>query len=102
MDRKFLGLTVRTWLEYLAATVLGNLIYFYSLEPHLPDYLRHNNKTLDMGSLIDFIVCSGLWVDTAWGEFVRGYGEGRNRGRWARARVEQALNWAKRRRAAAR
>jgi hypothetical protein len=61
MNRKFLGLTVRTWLEYLAATVLGNLIYFYSLEPHLPESLRHNNKTLDMGSLIDFGVCVAVY-----------------------------------------
>ena len=61
VGEKFLGLTVRRWLEYLGATVLGNLIYFYSLEPHLPGYLQHNNKTLDLGSLVDFVVCVAVY-----------------------------------------
>ena len=62
MDKKFLGLTRRRWLEYLAATVLGNLIYYFSLEPHLPPELRHNTRYLDMGSLIDFLVCVGVYL----------------------------------------
>jgi hypothetical protein len=62
MERKFLGLTVRRWLEYLAATVLGNLIYYFSLEPHLPAYLQHNPaRGLDWGSLIDFLVCVAVF-----------------------------------------
>ncbi|MGA8038172.1 MAG: hypothetical protein WB985_19600 [Candidatus Acidiferrales bacterium] len=43
-ETKFLGLAVQRWVEYLAATVLANLIHSYSLEPHLLEYLRHNNK----------------------------------------------------------
>jgi hypothetical protein len=61
VNRKFLGLTVRRWLEYLAATVIGNLIYFFSLEPHLPEYLQHNTRTLDLGSLVDFLVCVAVY-----------------------------------------
>jgi hypothetical protein len=61
MERKFLGLTVRRWLEYLAATVLGNLIYYFSLEPHLPASLQHSGRGIDMGSLVDFAVCVGVF-----------------------------------------
>jgi hypothetical protein len=62
MERKFLGLTVRRWLEYLAATVIGNLVYFYSLEPHLPASLQHNARGgLDVGSLVDFAVCVAVF-----------------------------------------
>jgi hypothetical protein len=61
VNRKFLGLTVRRWLEYLAATVIGNLIYFFSLEPHLPEYFQHNTRTLDLGSLVDFLVCVAVY-----------------------------------------
>jgi hypothetical protein len=61
VNKKFLGLTVRTWLEYLAATVIGNVIYFYSLEPHLPESLQHNSRGLDLGSLVDFLVCVGVY-----------------------------------------
>ncbi len=62
MAEKYLGMTGRRWLEYLAATVLGNLIYFYSLEPFLPASLQHNSRFLDLGSLIDFLVCIGVYL----------------------------------------
>jgi hypothetical protein len=61
VDKKFLGLSVRRWLEYLAATVIGNVIYFYSLEPHLPASLQHNTRLLDLGSLVDFAVCVAVY-----------------------------------------
>jgi hypothetical protein len=61
VKRKFLGLTLRLWIEYLAATVIGNLIYFYSLEPHLPESLQHTSRLLDLGSLVDFVVCVAVY-----------------------------------------
>jgi hypothetical protein len=61
VNKKFLGLTVRRWLEYLAATIIGNLIYFYSLEPHLPASLQHSGRGLDLGSLVDFLVCVAMY-----------------------------------------
>jgi hypothetical protein len=61
LERKFVGLTVRRWLEYLAATVLGNLIYYFSLEPHLPAQLQHSGRGIDMDSLVDFVVCIGVY-----------------------------------------
>ncbi len=62
MAEKYLGMTRRRWLEYLVATVLGNLIYFYSLEPYLPQRLQHSSHYLDMGSLVDFLVCVGVYL----------------------------------------
>lgn len=57
MATQFLGATPRRWLEYLVAILLGNLIYYFSLVPHLPEALRHEGFQLDWGMLLDFIVC---------------------------------------------
>jgi hypothetical protein len=62
MAEKYLGMTRRRWLEYLAATVLGNLIYFYSLGPFLPPSLQHTSHYLDMGSLVDFLTCVAVYL----------------------------------------
>jgi len=61
MSRKFLGVTVRRWLEYLAAILVGNGIYYFSLVPHLPDALRHRNFDVDWGTLVDFVVCVAVY-----------------------------------------
>jgi hypothetical protein len=57
MARQFLGITVRRWLEYLIAILIGNAIYYFSLTPHLPPALRHQNFQMDWGVAVDFAVC---------------------------------------------
>jgi hypothetical protein len=57
MARQFLGITVRRWLEYLIAILIGNAIYYFSLTPHLPPVLRHQNFQMDWGVAVDFAVC---------------------------------------------
>jgi hypothetical protein len=61
MARSFLGTSLRRWIEYLVAILLGNAIYYFSLVPHLPQALRHQGFLLDWGSLVDFIVCVGVY-----------------------------------------
>jgi hypothetical protein len=61
MERQFLGATPRRWLEYLAAILIGNAIYYFSLFPHLPDSLRHRGYRTDWGTLLDFAVCAAVY-----------------------------------------
>lgn len=61
MARQFLGLTPRRWLEYLAAILLGNAIYYFSLIPHLPEALRHQGFQIDWGMLLNFAVCVAVY-----------------------------------------
>ena len=61
MARQYLGATPRRWLEYLVAIVIGNAVYYLSLSPHLPDFLRHNGFQMDWGVLVDFAVCVGVY-----------------------------------------
>jgi hypothetical protein len=61
MARKFLGVTLRRWFEYLAAILLGNAIYYFSLFPHLPETLRHQGFQTDWGVAVDFAVCAGVF-----------------------------------------
>jgi hypothetical protein len=61
MERKFLGITLRRWVEYMAAILLGNEIYYFSLVPHLPQALRHREFLLDWGSATDFVVCLAVY-----------------------------------------
>jgi hypothetical protein len=51
----------RRWIEYLAAILLGNAIYYLSLTPHLPATLRHEEFKVDLGMLVDFGVCVGVY-----------------------------------------
>ncbi|HXQ26127.1 MAG TPA: hypothetical protein VN822_06955 [Candidatus Acidoferrales bacterium] len=59
--RQFLGATPRRWLEYLAAIVIGNAIYYFSLVPHLPVALRHEGFAIDWGVGVDFAVCVAVF-----------------------------------------
>jgi len=61
MARPFLGVTPRRWLEYFIAIIVGNAIYYFSLVPHLPVPLRHQGFAMDLGSLVDFFVCVGVY-----------------------------------------
>ena len=58
---KILGATPRRWLEYLVAILLGYAIYSYSLVPHLPPLLRHQAPHVDLGMLVIFVVCAGVY-----------------------------------------
>jgi hypothetical protein len=61
MPQEFLGLPWRRWLEYLIAILIGNLVYFFSLEPHLPAWLHHQGYKFDFGSALDLIVCAAVY-----------------------------------------
>ena len=76
MGRKFLGITVRRWIEYTAAILVGNAIYYFSLVPHLPQALRHQGFLLDWGSLVDFMVCAGVYGLIRLGSKMRFSGSG--------------------------
>ncbi len=61
MAHQFLKVSLRRWLEYLVAILLGNAIYFWSLVPHLPESLRHQAFRHDWGLALDFVVCVGVF-----------------------------------------
>jgi len=61
MAQRFLGVTPRRWIEYLAAILIGNAIYYLSLVPHLPEALRHQGFQTDWGMLVDFLVCVAVY-----------------------------------------
>ena len=47
--------------KQLAAVMLGNLIYFGLLSRILPPVARHDHTGIDLGLLIDFGVCVGIY-----------------------------------------
>jgi hypothetical protein len=61
MSASFLGTSLRRWLEYLVAILVGNVIYYFSLQPHLPELWRHPGAKIDLGLLLDFIVCVAVY-----------------------------------------
>jgi hypothetical protein len=61
MAKQYLGATPRRWVEYLAAILIGNAIYYFSLLPHLPAPLRHQGPQVDWGMGVDFLVCVGVY-----------------------------------------
>jgi hypothetical protein len=61
MAQRLLGVTPRRWLEYLAAILTGNAIYYFSLVPHLPDALRHRGFQMDWGVGVDFAACVAVY-----------------------------------------
>ncbi len=61
----------RRLLKQVIAIVLGNLLYFFLLMPHLPPAGRHRPDRLDLGLLVDFWVCVVLygiieWINKKW------------------------------------
>lgn len=54
-------ITPRRWLEYLAAILIGNAIYFFSLYPHLSGTWQHNLYHVDAGLLLDFATCAAVY-----------------------------------------
>ena len=57
-------ITLRRWLEYLAAILIGNAIYFFSLYPHLPQEWRHNLYHVDRGC---FLILSSVQPSIVYG-----------------------------------
>jgi len=53
--------TVTNFLDALAAVLAGNAIYFL-LMPHLPRAMRHSLFKEDGGLLVDFAVCTMIFV----------------------------------------
>jgi hypothetical protein len=46
--------------ESFLAVLLGNIIYF-AAAPYLPPSLQHELFRLDLGLLLDFLVCAGVF-----------------------------------------
>jgi len=62
---------LRKILKQTVAVVVGNLLYFFVLMPHLPAAGRHRPDRLDLGLIVDFWVCVVLYgvielVDRKW------------------------------------
>lgn len=62
---KEVGMTLSNFKRSLAAVIVGNLIYF-AVMPILPPALRHGVAhplpPVDLGLLIDFLICSALYI----------------------------------------
>jgi ABC-type uncharacterized transport system permease subunit len=48
---------LRRILKQTVAVVVGNLLYFFVLMPHLPAAGRHRPGRLDLGLIVDFWLC---------------------------------------------
>ncbi|MFY9559406.1 MAG: hypothetical protein WAQ52_04160 [Terriglobales bacterium] len=53
--------TVRNFLDALLAVLAGNAIY-YLLAPHLPGLARHGLFKEDWGLVVDFVICTVIFV----------------------------------------
>ncbi len=53
--------TMKNFLDALAAVLAGNAIYFV-LMPHLPGAMRHSLFKEDWGLLVDFAICTVIFV----------------------------------------
>lgn len=51
----------RNLLHSLAAVLVGNLLYFFVVMPHVPPAGRHVAFRLDLGLLLDFWICLVCW-----------------------------------------
>jgi ABC-type uncharacterized transport system permease subunit len=54
-------MTLRRWIEYLVAVLVGNAIYFLVLFPVLPESLQHQPLRADAGLLLAFLCCVGIY-----------------------------------------
>jgi hypothetical protein len=50
-------MTPRRWVEYTAAILAGNAIYFLVLFPGLAPRLQHQPFRFDFGMALDFLCC---------------------------------------------
>ena len=54
-------MTLRRWIEYLVAVLVGNAIYFLVLFPVLPIGLQHQPLRADAGLLLAFLCCVAIY-----------------------------------------
>ncbi len=47
----------RRLLKQFAAVLIGNVLYFFVLSPHLPARAQHSPEHLDLGLLVDLWIC---------------------------------------------
>jgi hypothetical protein len=52
---------LRRWVEYLAAVLVGNAVYFFSFSPYLPETLQHQVFRIDWGLGLDFLTCVAVY-----------------------------------------
>lgn len=57
----FSGRGGRAWMDLLGAVLVGNAIYFLLLYPNLPPSWQHRPFVLDLGLVLDFLVCLALY-----------------------------------------
>ncbi|HXH49168.1 MAG TPA: hypothetical protein VNM47_07465 [Terriglobia bacterium] len=55
-----LDLRAKSWIKYLIAIVLGNIIYFV-LAPHLPRAAQHRPYRADIGLFVDLWFCVAVY-----------------------------------------
>jgi len=55
------SMTPRRWIEYLAAILAGNGIYFLVLFPVLPRWLQHQSWHFDAGLALAFVCCVAVY-----------------------------------------
>jgi hypothetical protein len=55
------SVTTRNFLDALLAVLAGNAIY-YLLAPHLPGVARHRLFQEDWGLVVDFVICTVIFV----------------------------------------
>ncbi|MDR3746951.1 MAG: hypothetical protein P4M04_02155 [Acidobacteriota bacterium] len=52
---------LRKLTKQFIAVLVGNLVYFFALMPHLPLAGQHRPDRLDLGLLVDFWVCVAFY-----------------------------------------
>lgn len=52
---------LRLLLKQTIAVVVGNLLYFFLLMPHLPPAGQHHTDRLDLGLIVDFWICVAMY-----------------------------------------
>jgi hypothetical protein len=53
--------SVNNFLDALFAVLAGNVLYYF-LAPHLPGVARHGLFRQDFGLVVDFIICTAIFV----------------------------------------
>jgi hypothetical protein len=53
--------TAKNFLDALLAVLAGNAIY-YLLAPHLPGVWRHGRFVEDWGLVVDFVICTVIFI----------------------------------------
>jgi len=53
--------TPRRWIEYTAAILVGNALYFLVLFPGLNPAFQHQPLRIDAGLLLDFLLCVAVY-----------------------------------------